>query len=728
MYKPIKGGKGIELFGLECWIPPVPDRHLIQNYHLPKKEQYWRRTPLPTFQAQQIDIFSGEEYDPTEELTWDQVRREEIIKQRGEDPHTLDRKGNPQVIDIDIDPDYRQQVLTPFRQEWLTKCYPWPQTPDGTLVNHGHWFFNNGEPVWLSPFHVFYLNWWELDSGYATFRRSDWKKFYAWQYSWEDPVCFGITEASKRGEGKTYRAMSVAYQATIYKRNIRTGIQSKTEDDAEEAFKDKMVEPYKKLPDFFIPINNNPSDPGVDLSFFPPKKRGKSAEYHRKLYKNAINSKIDYKNSKPKAYDGTSIKGVLVLDEEGKTVECSVSERHSITRDCVFRDGKLFGKKYSTTTVDEMEKGGEEYEKVWKASNQWDRDELGMTKTGMYRIFLPADESQDFDIYGEPNKTENRRKILITRDSLAGDPIAQLKYILQNPLSESELFSSQALDCQYNLTILRQRERFIQESEKPTVRVGDFYFEDGIGSRSSWTDNPHNGKWHVSWLFEDPRDSNKVAKDIINGGPRYRPLNDMMFSAGFDPVKMGSKSVDKRRSQAGGAIYMKSNFWNPDFTDNFVADYVWEPDDPDQAWLDFLAGLFYYGCSSLPENNLGIPKRVSDDIGCDQFVMRRPESTFTNKNGNQDTLGMPGNEVTNDYLTRAKRRWVQIHGHKLLHPRITKDAIRYNPEKRTKFDLEVATQLALVGAEKKIYEEPAEVEAEELFDMWDNSGHNSKFA
>ncbi len=724
MYQPIEGGSVENIYGIDCYIPKPPPREEIANYHLPVEEQVWRRNELPTFSPRDIDLWTGTYYEPSEELDWNMARREEMAKLTGEDQWELDRYGHPKKIEgIRADPRYVSDPLAKFRNKELDRCDPW----DG-----GYWIYIKGKPIWLTPFHYFYLNWWEINIGYPEFRDPDRKKFYLWQWVFENPFCLGFCETAKRGEGKTYRALSILYQRTIYGKNILSGIQSKTDDDSRDMFQLKLVECYKNLPDFFIPINDNPTDPKSNLRFFAPSKKGKASMYHRSLQRKAIRSTINYKNAQALAYDGQTINGVLLRDEEGKTkpAVCNVWERHGVTRDCVFRDGKVFGKIYSTTTVDKMDRGGAEFKSLWDGSNQNkvpDTDNPAETISGLIRLFMPAYETEYFDKWGFPMTQKARARQTKRRKAVENDPGALLREILQYPWNERELFMSSGDTCQYDLNTLRIRERVVLDPDFNAVRIGDFHWVDGKPfTEAFWKDNPDNGKWNTGYLFEEKRMANKVTKKLTADGTQFAPDNEAFGAGGFDPTKT-SKQVDKRRSQAAGTIFMKEDFWRPEISNTWIADYVDVPLDPEAAWMEFIIGLWYYGIPFLPENNLGIPSKLKEN-GLSAFVMNRPSHTFTNHNGSQDIPGMPSGEGTNDLMIKAKQTYIVKYGLKMVLPRVIRTSIEFDPQFRTKYDLEVGSQLSLVGSQRPTPPPPIELQTTDLFPMWDNSGTFGKFA
>ena len=696
----------------------------------------WQRTELPTFRAGDLDIWV-DHYDYKEELDWEAARRQEIVKQTGKDPWNK----NKIVYGVDPNPDYYSIPLEEFREQELDRCDPWGE---------GYWFYNNGKPIHLTGSHYFYLNWWVMPTGnYPEFRHTDKLIYYHWQYCLEDPISTGQSEAGPRGGGKTARAAARAYLITIFKKYATSGIQSKTEDDSyKNVWKKHVLRAYKELPDFLVPINNHGTSPENGMSFTLPADRSAAGQNKKKVGEKPLESFFDYRNSTVLAYDGENITGVLILDEDGKLEKYDCYKRHEQTYRCVYRDGKVWGKKISTTTVQEMQKGGKNFQKVWKASNPLKRNELGMTATGMYKIFIPAyliefsdqygmpvpDEPKPYQLdyllrrYGEQARHGAKYKQQMIRDQkemLDDGGVAHLQEVLMTPWTESDLFKGQAEDCPYDLTILRQREKEVNDPDFNKVRVGDFAWKDGIvGSKAVFHDNPLNGRWHVAYLFPDPKDANKVATDSSPRQKLWKP-NNPDFRGGFDPTREGA-DPKKRRSSAAGTIFRSFVTWDPDLSETWVADFQWTPRDPEEAWDEFVIGCFYYGCPFLPESNLGMPKKRFKEMGLYDFLLWRPRTTFTVKGNTQAQEGIHANAATNEYQLRRKKSHIVHHGHKMILPRTVNDTIGFNPAERTQHDLEVASQLSLIATEKPIEETKNAVEVSNFFPTYRNSGSASK--
>lgn len=688
MFKKVKGSFGYEdIKSLRCWKPQKPDSFDIMNFGQPPLQQMWHRTELPDFDSQDIDIFSGTVYAPDERLSWDEARREEIIAQTGRDPWTLDNKGQPKAIaGIQIDEFYVNPFLEGFRVQEFDR------------IENGFWFYNKGKPVYLTGFHYFYLNWWELNTGYPDFRDTDRRLFYFWQYAIEDKDCYGILEITKRGVGKSYRMGSVAYLQTIRYSKAHVGIQSKTNEDAEEFFTTKVVEPYKQLPEFLQPVSDHGSEPKTKLSFFPPAQRGAAGRFLRKAVE-ALRSMLTYRNSGERAYDGTTLK-FLVQDEIGKLEKKNGNAqiRLGVNRNCVYRDSKMVGKIWASTTVEDMDKGGQQVKDIWYDSDMDERSDIGRTKSGLYRFFTSALECSYFDIYGFPVIRKAKEEHDAERKNKEGDSVEYIGYVQRNPYNIEEAFMTLGGECIYNAFVLQARQRFLQEFVMTTR--GDFVWKDGIRDTTAlFVENPENGSWEVSWLFAKDSQSNQVSMGVeFNGFKTYTPKNDGKFAAALDPVSH-KQTVEKRRSNAAIAIYRKFDPWeDPDQSDTFVADYVARHDNPDDDNENAIIACVYFGTSILIENNKNNALDYFYKRGYAEFIMTRPAQTTTKTS--QVTDGIPSNTPVIEYYIQRMRTHVTTHGHKLNHLRIVRDLLDFDPNKPTKYDLGVASQLTLVAAGK----------------------------
>ena len=270
MFSPIEGGSSIDIQGLICNIPAegyvfnlatrkVEYRGIHKRSSNPK-EQYWERTPLPSWYK-------------------DMMKREDAYekKRKEDDP-----------------PFYDEQLEIYKQQEWDRRL-------------NGFWFMNNGKPTYITGAHYMYMQWFQIDVGYPRFRQPDLEYFYFLQYVIEDPECMGMLEVTKRRFGKTYRGGLFLYEYITRTRMTNAGIQSKTGNDAKKVFAKAVVAPFKKLPKFFRPEYDTSLGitPKSEIRFQQTNVRGKKAEDN--IEKEELGSMIDWGSADTIHYDGQKI-------------------------------------------------------------------------------------------------------------------------------------------------------------------------------------------------------------------------------------------------------------------------------------------------------------------------------------------------------------------------------------------------------------------------------------
>jgi len=682
MIKEIPNGSYEIIQGLKCWIPPVPELETIQGFFLPKEDQVWSRTEVPDFSQDQVQIFSNTKYPEDYRLSWNEARREEIIGQTGFDP--LNRNRHKKRVFNAFDEFY----VNPFMDEFRNQEYD--------RLENGHWFLNNGKPVYLTGDYYFYLNYWKLDTGYPDFRDTDRQLFYFWEYCKMDPNCYGLIEITKRGQGKSYRMGAVAFRRCVGYRGANVGIQSKNDEDAKFFFQKKVVEPYKSLPEFLVPVHNHGTEPKNILSFFPRSSNLEGNTIATRI--DAIRSTMDYRASTEKAYDSTTLK-FLVQDEIAKLDPAigDAQKRLGVNKDTVYRDSKMIGKIWASSTVEDMGKGGRQAEIIFRQSNLNKRSANGRTESGLYPFFLSALDCTYFDRYGYPKRSEAKKFHDAERANKINDPIEYNGYIQRNPYTIDEAFLSRTDNPLYNMTILNERKRLCDELNFTTR--GDFVWVDGKKfGKAEFVSNPDNGKWEVSWLFPDDSQANNVAvSEDLAGFKTYKPLNRHITLA-YDPFSHANTVFDKKKSKAGITAFRDFDFWDDEFSDTFIADYVFRHMDPEMTHEDLICACFYYGAQFLAENQKNDIERYCIENGVYDFMMMRPQ--FTLPKGGQITAGIPSSVPVVDQYMSLMQTHVQNKGYKLKHGRIIRDIMDFSAETRWRLDLGVAAHFNLIAAAK----------------------------
>ena len=646
MYEKIEGGTTEKIKGLECHLPPVGyvmnrmtgelEERKILSSSLRKEEQFWLRTVLPD--------------------DWEKKREDENFKRQE-------------------DPNYFDPEMEKFRvQEWDRRI-------------NGLWFMNKGKPTYLTGLHYFYLNWWKIDVGYPDFREPDRKYFYFLQFCVEDPNCLGMVEVTKRRQGKTMRSGVFVYDYASRTKNANSGIQSKTSDDAKKnVFQKAIVTPFKHLPDFFRPVYDTAKGitPTSELRFFETTKRGRRKTKY--VAEAELESSIDWKSSEIFAYDGTKLQRYLG-DEVGKTKDVDVWERHQVVRFCCELDAEIIGKMLYTTTVEDMDNGGDAFKKLWHNSNQEQKNENGRSVSGLYRYFMPAFETMYFDRYGFPDEQRAKTFYLNERESLKSNPRALSSYIRKNPFSIEEAFRIDGDSCLYNAMILNECLDELSWKEN-VVERGDFVWKDGVkDSEVIWV-QANSGRYNTHWVFDEDEQANQVLKK----GSSFLPTNNGKFVIGIDPFDH-SVTVDDRRSDGAAYVLRKYDSAEQQESFKFIVEYIYRPQTANLFYEDMIKLCHYFSCQMLFEDNkIGI-KNYFEERGYGRFLMWLPGAIKPGLSGSVKAHQLIA-EITEDYIVNFCKR--------VPFKRLVQDWLEFDINKTTRFDAAMAAGYTLIADSVKV--------------------------
>ena len=592
------------------------------------------------------------------------------------------QKSDPNHVDLELQ-NYRVQ-------EWDRRM-------------NGFWFMNNGKPTYLTGLHYFYLTHWMLDTGYPDFRIPDLEFFYFLQYCIEDPHSLGMIECTKRRQGKTVRAGVFLYDLTSRAKNIYGGIQSKTLEDAKNnVFAKGLILPFKQLPDFFVPVYDTEKGqtPKSELRFFKQNKRGKNQEIYDP--RTELESTITFKSSDMYAYDGTKLHR-YVADECGKTKDIDVFERHQVVQFCLQLDGEIIGKCLYTTTVEEMDSGGEDFQRLWEASNQDERNANGRTKSGLYRYFLPAFKTLYYDKYGYPNEEKAKQYYMNERESLEDDSKALASYIRKNPFTIEEAFWKEGETCLFDsIKINKQLESITWMREKDLFHRGDFVWKDGKRDGMVEFKQSQKGKFYIHKAIP----VNLEWNDVDKKGTKFTPTNVSKFVAGCDPFDHNVVASGSRMANGAGYVYAKYDA-NSDLSETFICEYIHRPQTSDIFYEDMLKMSVFFGCKILVENNkIGIVKYFQFR-GYEKFLMKLPKSK---------TFGVPANAKTHQQMVEELELYVFENCNKVIFKNLLIDLLSFDINNTTKFDAAMAAGWTLVACGKKNYQQ-REFSQKKLYDV-----------
>jgi hypothetical protein len=661
-------GEVIEIGDVLIQLPKAPKDEEILNYGRVVDMQMWRRLPVP-----------------------EELRRIRSMDEWYEMPSEFKKRFSPY-----IEEEFKRR-------------------------REGVWFFNNGERIYITGRHYMMLQWSKLDIGYGYYLEFQRRLFLHFAACEADPRSMGQMYTKCRRSGYTNMSAAILVDEGTQVKDKLLGIQSKTGKDAQEnIFMKKVVPMFKSYPFFFKPIQDGTTNPRMELAFREPSKRI-TKNNKTSSRGEALNSIINWKNTTNNAYDGEKLH-MMYLDESGKWEKpTDIREAWRIERTCLIVGRKIIGKCLMGSTVNPMDKGGKQYKELWRDSDPNDRNANGRTKTGLYRLFIPAYEALEgfFDEYGNPI-VENPEKPVKTidgdfvdigaktylkneRDALKHDARELNEYIRQFPFTVEEAMRDSIEGSTFNIGKIYEQIEHNQELYPHPVVQGNFMWKDGVSDGEVIFSPDKQGRWRVGWM---PKPENR-NKYVIKYGKKH-PGNDHIGVGGVDSYDLDS-TTDNRGSKGACHLYNKFNMAAP--ANMFVAEYASRPPLARIFYEDVLLASVFYGYPLLIENNKYGIVRYFESRGYEEYVMKRPDHLKSpNASGNVKTRGIPSN--SQDVIqahAHAIEAFIEEHvginsetGEmgKMYFERTLEDWIGYKIDNRTKFDLTISSGLALLAAQK----------------------------
>lgn len=613
---------------------------------------------------------------------------------------------------------------------------------------HGVWFFNNGEPTYITGRHYTYLQWWKLDSGkYPEYRDSDRMFFLVWDHCHYDRNCLGLIYFKNRREGATARAGFLNFEITSRIRNAIGGIQSKNDSDARDVFSNHVVKPIKSLPDWLRPIQSGLDQPGQEIRFYEPSSilsRKKATKGKRTATgSNALDSLIGYRSSKEEAYDSQRLT-FYHCDEFGKLDRVDAVKRHRIVKPCLMEGQRIIGKALYTSTVEDIgAKALHNALQLWNQSDPNNKDKYGRTVSGLYRYFKPAyyGLAGFIDDYGRSQVEEAKEWIMSERQRLKemGDMEGWAEFVRKYPISDDEPFTPNASDCLFDLGRLQSRKQDLltmqQIGEAPTMRGDLVWVEGEMGGRTDEND-PRCKVGQVTFIpnptgrFE--RAFPPIAPNNVQGNIHgtLSPGNTGIYSAGIDPYDF-SQTVDNRGSKGAGAVFINSNPIDPDGSDRWAMIYHHRPATNTEFYEDMVKMLHYYGCPAVVERNKVMCKNYIFARGLGNFVMNKLRLDPTKKYSEQGERGEYTKNPQLVSITDALATYIYESVDKIDFIPLLDELMTWNISNSNSHDIVIAGGYSLLASKYhklatsgKITEQQRQV-AKVFFPVYKYNGNNS---
>lgn len=583
---------------------------------------------------------------------------------------------------------------------------------------YGKWIYINGRPHYIPPTHEFFISSWMPERFQYDFRYSQHKYFQFHEMAKADPKCCGDTWIKGRQIGATAATSSIVVGGISMAMNKFAAVQSYSEDNAKEnAFQTFIVNGYNNMFFYFKPIDEGHRNPKSEIVFQRGNKYTGDSSFD-------LGSRIMVGATGP-VFDGWRL-AYYWRDEGGKCVRDNVDEVHNVHRICVNPTPEhIRGHALYPTTVEEMDKkGGKNFKKLVDKSHydhphkDYKRDENGMTQSGMYAFFLPADDGMMgyIDEYGFSERDRaktailNERKTYIMKDDNQG--LADIRR--KKPLKLRESFMSMGRGANFDVKILSDRIDEIEIDGKVEVVRGSMMWENDVPDTRVIFYEDSDG-FFVQSHMPAPALRNNFITELFAGKTVQAPSNDKMYIAGGDPFKSKETKVDTKKSKGGGAVFwLRDQEIDPNtkplsewITHRFVCTYLGRPTRGAYS-DDMIKMCVFYGCKINIEINFPWLEEIFISRNYDGYLWAKPD-IYTGFEG--DKTGTHAGTGTFEEICGAFTDYVKRHGMREQHLRLLRQLAEVDDDMGP-YDLFAAAGHAIKAAE---YEYKKDKRRKEIF-------------
>ena len=617
--------------------------------------------------------------------------------------------------------DWEEHSVT-FKEKWYDYI-----DEEFKRREEGFSFYNNGSPVYITGTHYMYLQWSKIDVGAPDYREANRLFFIFWEACKADNRCYGMCYLKNRRSGFSFMSSAeLVNQATISS-DARFGILSKSGADAKKMFTDKVVPISVNYPFFFKPIQDGMDRPKTELAYRVPasKLTRRKLETNEQLTElEGLDTTIDWKNTGDNSYDGEKLK-ILAHDESGKWERPdNILNNWRVTKTTLRLGSRIVGKCMMGSTSNALDKGGDNFKKLYYASDVTKRNRNGQTSSGLYSLFIPMEWNYEgfIDTYGLPVFVREKSSVKgvdgyeITTgviehwenevEGLKSDQDSLNEYYRQFPRTEQHAFRDETKDSLFNLVKIYEQIDFNDEmNSQASISLGNFQWKNGIkDTLVSFIPN-NNGRFRVTWVPSTQIQNNVILKN----GIKY-PGNEHIGAFGCDSYDI-SGTVDGRGSK--GALHGLTKFSMEDAPPNhFFLEYISRPETAEIFFEDVLMACVFYGMPILVENNKPRLLYYFKRRGYRGFSMNRPDKVWNKLSTTEREIG--GIPNSSEDIKQAHAAAIESYINEnvgqlensmgsMYFQKTLLDWSRFNINNRTKFDATISSGLAIMACNKNKY-------------------------
>lgn len=678
-------GQIVEISGLAIALPAVPKS--VRNQNLVAEKQKWTRYPVPK-ELTHFDKFYKDEPNPDSKIN-------EVFNR------------HKKFIDDDIERKF-----------------------------NGDWFWNDGEPIYITGYYYFFLQHYFLTDmrRYGDFRMPQRDYFIFIEACFADERSLGSLLLKSRRSAFSTSSGSIVLCKSITYRNGFFPIVSKKDKDAETLFINHIVKPLIALPKHLQPQRTGEVMPKKEL-IYASAKRKLTTNNKTDASDGGLDTLVTFYATTLDAYDGTQVT-ISINDEIGKMkggldINEYWDQAHKM---CHTVGSKVFGKALCGSTANPPNKGGKNYEKFYKNSLVGTRDETGFTKTGLNGIFIPADLSTlgffdqwGYAIYHNPevpilNELGEYVEIgvkeyLDNQERACGDDIKKLNAQKRNnPRVDTDAFLDEDASNMYATTGMVNLNNFLKEFQKtPKYKSLVFRFnlvwKDGIADGTVEMVRDSKGKF----MAYAPHGVLPIPMEFRNKHElkfgKKSPVNAHLGAFGADPYQSNRTQYGTGSKQ--GFVGMStdhSDHSNAHKEATFIY-YNYRTNTFEEAVEDVIKACVYFSMPVLPETNKDGLVRTLNKRGYRHYVLNNPLKTKADLTPDEKSLGglytSPANidkeeQALETYIQQKFPEEINEDDMKSPFLELNESTAGYTRENRKTKDSTVAWQLARIATNRHL--------------------------
>ena len=659
--------------------------------------------------------------------------------------------------------------VTPYPKELnrIKTIFDWRDYPDEfknkyidyiegefTKRENGFWYYNKGIPTYITGTHYMYLQWSKIDVGHPDFREANRLFFIFWEACKADERSYGMCYLKNRRSGFSFMASGETVNLATISSDARYGILSKSGADAKKMFTDKVVPISVNYPFFFKPIQDGMDRPKTELAYRVPaskltrrKLTASSEDQPEEL--TGLDTTIDWKNTGDNSYDGEKLK-LLVHDESGKWERPdNILNNWRVTKTTLRLGSRIIGKCMMGSTCNALDKGGDNFKKLYYNSDVTKRNRNGQTNSGLYSFFIPMEWNYEgfIDEYGIPVfETPEKEAIGPHGDvidtgviehwqneaeGLKNDQDGLNEFYRQFPRTEEHAFRDETKNSIFNLVKIYEQIDYNEEINTG-ISTGNFQWVNGIKDTKVQFYPDPQGRFRVSWV-----PPSRLQNNIVEKNGRKYPGNEHMGAFGCDSYDI-SGTVDGKGSK--GALHGLTKFSMEDAPPSqFFLEYVARPQTAEIFFEDVLMALVFYGMPILAENNKPRLLYHLRRRGYRGYSMNRPDKIWNKLSVTEKEIG--GIPNTSEDIKQAHAAAIEMYIQQhvglrsdetygnMYFNRTLNDWSKFDITKRTKFDATISSGLAIMACNRNLYAPNANIEKQKVnisFARYANDGTRSQ--